>query len=175
MKKPVSTLKIFVVNKVKGLKNHKQKTGGIMQEQYTVRLYDVRQIAKLENLYKKCKDIYSSKNPFFVDCIIRGAEAIDKDLFGTGKPDSVSGLYDEINLTMQKLDNLLKLCEKSSRETLANLKINQKLLSCNYNVLLGLSEDEPVKRDFVEGGMYDELPDRLSEILEELLEHFLNK
>ena len=146
-----------------------------MIEQYTVRIYDKRVVDRVEKLYKNCKDIYSTKNPFLVDCITRGAEAIEKDLFGVGKENNISGLYDEIHLTVKKLDYLLKLCEKSAKEGMSNLSITQKLLSCNYNMLLGLSDNNPCRKDFVEKGFYDELPDRLSEVLEKVLEHFLNK
>lgn len=146
-----------------------------MTEQYTVRIYDKRLVDRIENLYKKCRDIYTSKNPFFVECIVRGMDAIEKDLFGVDKTNNVSGLYDEIHLTMKKLDNLLKLCEKSAKETLANLNVNQRLLSSNYNMLLGLSEHNPRKTDFVESGMYDDLPQRLADILEDLLDQLFGE
>lgn len=147
-----------------------------MNEQYTVRIYDIRLVDKLEQLYKKCKDIYSNKNPFLVDCVLRGVEAIENDLFGTGeKTDSIGALYNEVKLTVKKLDTLLKLCEKSAKETMANLSINQKLLSCNYNMLLGLSEDNPKPTKEVESGSLDDLPERLEDILTEVLEHFLGK
>ena len=145
-----------------------------MQEQYTVRVYDKRIVDRIEKLYKNCKDIYSTRNPFLVDCITRGAETIERDLFGAGKENSISGIYEEIHITVKKLDNLLKICEKSAKEGLANLSITQKLLSSNYNMLLGLSDNKPCRKDEVEKGYYDDLPDRLSEVLEEVLEHFLS-
>ena len=47
--------------------------------------------------------------------------------------------------------------------------IIQKLLSANYNMLLGISSETPKQEKYVEAGMYDKLPERLSEILEEML------
>ena len=146
-----------------------------MNERYTVRVYDSKINKRLENLYKDCKDIYTTKNPFLVDCITRGMEVIERDLFGKNKTDNISSLYDEIHLTIKKLDNLFKICEKSAKENLANLVINQKLLSCNYNMLLGLSDNAPKKKNFIESGMYDDLPDRFEEILNEVLELYLKK
>ena len=146
-----------------------------MNEQYTMRVYDKKLVSRIENIYDKCKEMYSSKNPFFVDCMERGIKSFEKDLFGDGKPDSLDGLYGEIHETVKKLDLLLKICEKTAKESLANLSINQKLLSCNYNMLLGLSDNNPCKKNFVESGMYDDLPERLEEILEEVLSHFLKK
>ena len=145
-----------------------------MNEQYTIRIYDVRMIEKVESLYKKCKDIYPSKNPFLVDCVMKGAKAISDDLFGGGS-ESVSALYEEVKQTVAKLDRLLKLCEKYAQESMANISINQKLLSCNYNMLVGLSEDEPQKKEKIESGSLDNLPERLEDILPEVLEHFLGK
>lgn len=138
-------------------------------EQYTVRIYDTSISKKLDQIFKDCKDVYPTKNPFIVDCILRGAEAIEKDLLGAKKVESISELFDEIHLTVEKLDHLTKLCEKNAKEIMANLTVNQKLLSCNYNLLLGISEDSPKKKDFVEAGMFDDLPIRLTEFLEELM------
>ena len=84
-------------------------------------------------------------------------------------------LYNEIHLTVEKLNSLIKLCEDSAKENIANNLVNQKLLSCNYNMLLGLSDDVPCKKDFVEAGMYDDLPDRLSEVFEEVMKVYLKK
>lgn len=146
-----------------------------MNEQYTIRVYDTRLVSKVEELYKNCRDIYTSKNPFMVDCLVRGMEQIEKDLFGTSKTDNIDELYNEVKLTIKKLDNLLKLCEKSAKETIANIQINQRLLSCNYNMLLGLSEEKPKSKEEVDGGWCDNLPSRLEEVFEELIQHFSNK
>lgn len=146
-----------------------------MNEQYTIRVYDARLVSKVEELYKNCKDIYTSKNPFMVDCLVRGMEVIEKDLFGTSETDNVDELYNEVKLTVKKLDSLLKLCEKSAKESIANIQINQRLLSCNYNMLLGLSEDKPKSKEEVDGGWCDNLPARLEDVLTELIQHFSNK
>ena len=144
-----------------------------MKEQYTIRIYDSRIADKLENVFENNKDIYGTKNPFMVDCINRGLEAIERDLNGETKLENLNDLYNEIHLTMNKLDNLMKLCEKNARETMANLTVNQKLLSCNYNILLGLTENLPKKREYVEAGMYDDLPERFEDLLEQVLEVYL--
>lgn len=142
-------------------------------DQYTVRIYDTTLVNKVDEIFKKCKDIYPTKNPFLVDCILRGVETIEKDLLGEKQIESIADLFDEIHLAIEKLEKLTKLCEKNAREIIANLTVNQKLLSCNYNLLLGISEDSPKKKDFVEAGMFDDLPTRLAEFLEGLLKVYL--
>ena len=146
-----------------------------MNEQYTIRIYDSSIKNKLEKVYKEVKDIYATKNPFIVDCINRGLDSIMKDLTSSKKVESISELYDEMHLTVEKLDNLIKMSEKNAKENVANLTVNQKLLSCNYNMLLGLSDNAPKKVDLVEAGMYDDLPERLLEMLEDILKVYLKK
>lgn len=140
-----------------------------MREQYTIRIYDSNLKSKLEKLFKDCKDIYATKNPFLVDCLVRGIEMIEKDLSSTKKASSIQDLYEDLHLTIEKLNNLIKMSEKNAKENLANLTVNQKLLSCNYNMLLGLTDNAPKKSELVEAGMYDDLPFRLGEMLEQLL------
>ena len=40
-------------------------------------------------------------------------------------------------------------------------------------MLIGLSTDCPKQKEYIEAGLYDDLPERLSVILEELLKTFL--
>lgn len=149
--------------------------GDIMREQYTIRIYDSKLANKLERLFNENKDIYGSKNPFFVDCISRGVETIERDFNGQTTIEDISQLYNEIHLTVEKLNNLIRLCEKNAKENIANLTVNQKLLSCNYNMLLGLSAKTPKQKEYVEAGLYDDLPERLSELLEDVLKVYLKK
>lgn len=146
-----------------------------MNEQYTIRIYDSKIVKKLEKVYSDVKDLYSTKNPFVVECINRGLDSIVKDLNASKKVESISELYDEMHLTVEKLDNLIKLSERNAKENIANLTVNQKLLSCNYNMLLGLSDNAPKKADLVEAGMYDDLPERLLDMLEDILKVYLKK
>ncbi len=146
-----------------------------MNGQFTVRVYDSKVADKIDELYENCKDIYITKNPFLVDCIRRGAETIERDLLGQKKIESISDLYEEIHLTVEKLNSLIKICERNAKENIANLTVNQKLLSCNYNMLLGLSQSAPKNKDYIEAGMFDDLPKRLETLLEDILKVYLKK
>lgn len=145
------------------------------QYQYTVRIKDVNLAKCLDKNLKECSDLFTSQNTFIVELLRRGVDTLERDLLGKKKLSNLDDLYTEIKTTIDKLNTLLKLSEKNAKETLANLTVNQRLLSRNYNMLLGLSSDTPIKKEYVEAGMYDDLPDKLSEILEELLKVFLNK
>lgn len=84
-------------------------------------------------------------------------------------------MYDEIRKTFEKLNNLIKFSEKNARELMAHTVINEKLLSCNYNMLLGLSDKIPKKREYVESGLYDDIPERLESLLEDVLKVYLKQ
>ena len=145
-----------------------------MQEQFTVRIYDVELVNRIKDLEKQLKNIYHSKrNPFLVDCIIKGMEVIERDRLGIKNPKDLKELYDEVHKTFEKLNELMKLCETTSKECMANITVNQKLLTNNYNMLLGLSEEAPIDRESVEEGIYEKLPNRFEEMLEGILEDVL--
>ena len=146
-----------------------------MNEQYTVRVYNKGLIDKIERLYKKSRDIYPTKNPFFVDCIKRGMEDIEKEYFGEKKIETLTEIFDEIGKTISKLNELIKLSKKNSQENLAHLEVIKKLLSSNYHMLIGISNDTPKNEDYVEAGMYDQLPERLCNILEDLINAIENQ
>ena len=145
-----------------------------MQEQFTVRIYDVELVNKIKDLEKQLRNIYHSKrNPFLVDCIIKGMEVIERDRLGIKNPKDLKELYDEVHKTFEKLTELMRLCEVTSKECMANITVNQKLLTNNYNMLLGLSEEAPNDRESVEEGIYEKLPNRFEKMLEGILEDVL--
>lgn len=140
-----------------------------MQEQFTVRVYDSKLADKLVEVFKANKDVYPTRNHFLVDCLKRGLKTIEQDLSGQKRLENFNELFEEIHSTADRLNNLIKLSEKNTKELVANLTVNQKLISCNYNMLLGLSNNAPKSKQLVENGMYDELPERLEEFLEDIL------
>lgn len=139
-----------------------------MQEQFTIRIYNSKLASKINSLYKECDKFYSTKNPFLVACLEKGVDALERDLVGNRKIQNMDELYDEIKETSNKLNELLKISEDNAKEFVANNLVNQKLLSCNYNMLLGISEDTPRRRDFIEEGAYDDLPERFEDVLTEI-------
>lgn len=146
-----------------------------MQEQYTVRIYDAKLVKRISDLYKRYDDLFTTKNQFLVACLTKGVETLERDLDGAKKIQNLDELYEEIHNTAERLNDLIKQSEDNAKEMVANNIVNQKLLSCNYNMLLGISDNAPRKKDFVEAGMYDDLPERLEEIFEEILKTYSKK
>ena len=146
-----------------------------MQEQYTVRIYDAKLVKRISDLYKRYDDFFTTKNQFLVACLTKGVETLERDLDGAKKIQNLDELYEEIHNTAERLNDLIKQSEDNAKEMVANNIVNQKLLSCNYNMLLGISDNAPRKKDFVEAGMYDDLPERLEEIFEVIIKRYSKK
>lgn len=140
-----------------------------IKQQYTIRIYDQSQSNKLENLYSKVAGAFRHKSDFLADCLLRGMEVVERDILGVHNIETLNELYDEIRTTANRLNTLIEMSERNSKESFAQMQINRKLLSSNYNMLLGLSESKPKNVKCVEAGMYEEIPDRLEEILENIL------
>lgn len=146
-----------------------------MQEQFTVRIYDMQLVKKIKSLQKELEGVYKSKtNPFLVDCIVKGMKTIERERLGVKNPQDLSELFDEVHKTFEKLTELVRLCEMTAKETMANLTVNQKILTSNYNMLLGISDNAPVDTASVEEGVYEHLPKRFEEMLEGILTDVLN-
>ena len=59
-----------------------------MQEQFTIRIYDLKLVNKIKSLQKQLSGIYQSKlNPFLVDCIIKGMEVVERERLGVHRKD----------------------------------------------------------------------------------------
>lgn len=146
-----------------------------MREQFTVRVYDSTLLKRIKALQEKLSDNYTTTSSFLVYCIERGLDVVERDVGGIKSIQSLDELYDEIRKTFEKLNNLIKFSEKNARELMAHTVINEKLLSCNYNMLLGLSDKIPKKREYVESGLYDDIPERLESLLEDVLKVYLKQ
>ena len=141
-----------------------------MVETFTIRIYNSQTKKDIEESYKRCKDYYPSKNAFLMDCMVRGVFNFERVIFGIKNVKDIDELYAEIMKTTENLNSLIKLSERNAKENLAHLTVNQKLLSNNFNMLIGLSENKPKKIDTIESGFFDNLPARYKIILNDMLE-----
>ena len=149
------------------MKNEGEKN---MNDTYTIRLYQPRQKTGLEEAFQRSSKYYKSKNDFLADCLERGRRAIERDLFGVRNVQDLEELYEEIGRTTKTLNQLIKVSERNAKENIAHLEINQRLLSCNYNMILGLAEKTPIDRLSVEQGSFEELPPQFKLLLKSMLD-----
>ena len=141
-----------------------------MAETITIRIYQSEQKKGLDKAFVKSKYYFKSKNDFLAECLERGRRAIERDLFGVRNVQDLEELYTEIGKTTKTLSQLIKLSERNAKENLAHLEVNRQLLSCNYNMILGLGDKTPITRLSAESGSFDGLPPRFKVILKSMLD-----
>ncbi len=136
--------------------------------QLTMRVYNVGLINKLNKVFNICRKNYTTKNPFLVECLRRGVDDLEKAISNGETPVDVTELCAELSKNTKAINDLILLIDRKSKENKAEHKISHNLLSCNYRMLLGLSQDDPLDADFVDSGMVDDLPERFDLMLEAL-------
>lgn len=146
-----------------------------MREQFTIRVYDAKELRRIKTLHKDLEKNFPTTNNFLVYCLKKGLDTIEKDIRGIKSIQSFDELYEEITKTFARLNELIKISEHNTREIIANSTITQKLLCCNYNMLLGLSDKAPKSKQMVESGAYDDVPSRLDVYLGDVLDVFLKQ
>ena len=144
-------------------------------EQFTIRIYDSKELEKINEAFSKSRNNFSCKQSFLRECLLRGLDIVMKEQGFMKRIGNIEELYDEIHKTFINLQRLIAMSEKNAKENIANLTVNRKILSCNYNMLLGISEDSPKDKDFVESGMFDDVPPRFMRLLDDILKVYLSK
>lgn len=132
---------------------------------YTIRVYQKELVNELETVYKKVMLLYSSKNPFLVDCLFKGIKEIEKELLQTEKTKNQIE-FEELQKTFNSFSSSIK---KRFDESNILITINQKLLSCLYNLLFAINNQTPIKQESFDKGYHDDLPFRFVELMAEML------
>ena len=138
------------------------------EKRYSIRIYDKKLDDRIQKVYNDLPLTFKTMNDLMKEMLDRGLRTIEKDLYNK-KENDLSSLFDEIRHTSKQLDLLLKIIEEKLGEILISHKVLQKLVGCNYNLLMGINNSAPKDNEYVEKGFYDKLPDRLKAILEEAL------
>ena len=58
------------------------------------------------------------------------------------------------------------------KDLVCNIIIQQKLLARIYNLELAQNDHRTLKEDFIKAGLYDDMPEDLTDIYEDLTEHY---
>lgn len=141
-----------------------------------IRIYGTYLLERLSAYYEKHRKGFRSKNDLYIHLIQNGLELaeIQDENYGdyNGKIQSISDKLTEILSAIQS--------ERVAFKDILNGKIvngyiTEKILSRIYNLLLGLNEELPLSKEYLEAGMYDDLPKELIEFKDELLEVYGRK
>lgn len=149
----------------------------------TVRIRDVRLLAKINGILKTAPFRYANKNELLVELLTLGVNEKYKTMppppnapAGAMKipvPDTeTTELIGEIKELMQDMHDYNK---KHIEGLLAHLKMSERLSSAIYNMLFAIVTDKPVVPPQVELGYLDEVPPRFVNFLTELLRAILEE
>lgn len=149
----------------------------------TVRIRDVRLLAKINGILKNDPFRYANKNELIVELLTLGVNEKYKTMppppnapAGAMKipiPDSdTMELLREIKELIQDMHEYDK---KHIEGLLAHLKMSERLSSAIYNMLFAIATDKAVIPPQVELGYFDEVPPRFVNFLTELLKAILEE
>ena len=149
----------------------------------TVRIRDVRLLAKINGILKNEPFRYANKNELIVELLTLGVNEKYKTMppppnapAGAMKipiPDSdTMELLREIKELIQDMHEYDK---KHIEGLLAHLKMSERLSSAIYNMLFAIATDKAVIPPQVELGYFDEVPPRFVNFLTELLKAILEE
>ena len=145
----------------------------------TVRVHDTKLVEQLNYILTKNPFRYKYKNDLLVELIALGAKEKIKNLTPTAnntKPpqtvQTISAPTDvAVSLKQVKtlIENMHVYNQKHIEGIVAHLKMSERLSAAIYNTLLAIATDEPVTKVQIKMGIFDEVPERFEEYLNELL------
>jgi len=137
-----------------------------------VRIYDSRVINRLDDMWDSVKSLYTTKNMFMVDLIIRGLESAESErenkkvLFESGN------IFKELKRLTSLIDRVVDLGVENYKESFIVGKENQTLISRLYHVIFQLAKDKGISIEKYNEGFFDELPENFEDITQSLIEEF---
>lgn len=137
-----------------------------------VRIYDSRVINRLDDMWDSMKSLYTTKNMFMVDLIIRGLESAESErenkkvLFESGN------IFKELKRLTSLIDRVVDLGVENYKESFIVGKENQTLISRLYHVIFQLAKDKGISIEKYNEGFFDELPENFEDITQSLIEEF---
>ena len=145
----------------------------------TVRVHDTKLVEQLNYILTKNPFRYKYKNDLLVELIALGAKEKIKGLNPMATAPKPSQAPQTVNiptaaavsLTQVKMliENMHVYNQKHIEGIVAHLKMSERLSAAIYNTLLAIATDEPVTKVQIKMGIFDEVPERFEEYLNELL------
>lgn len=137
-----------------------------------VRIYDSRIINRLDEMWENVKSLYTTKNMFMVDLIVRGLESEENErenkklLFESGD------IFKELKRLIALVDRVVDLGVENYKENFIIGKENQTLISRLYHVIFQLAKEKGISIEKYNDGFFDGLPENFEYITKSLIEEF---
>ena len=145
----------------------------------TVRVHDTKLVEQLNYILAKNPFRYKYKNDLLVELIALGAKEKMKNLTPTASntkpPQTVQTINapTDVAVSLKQVKTLIENMhvynQKHIEGIVAHLKMSERLSAAIYNTLLAIATDEPVTKIQIKMGIFDEVPERFEEYLNELL------
>lgn len=137
-----------------------------------VRLYDSRDIERLDKLWEVYKLMYTTKNQFIVDILIRGIESIENENSNIKDMVKDGNIFNELKRLTSMLDRFVDVGYEHYKESYIVSKENQTLISRLYDVIFRIAKEKGLSIDSYNRGIFDELPEHFEEVTERLIKEF---
>lgn len=150
----------------------------------TVRVHDTKVVEQLNYILEKNPFRYKYKNDLLVELLLLGAREKIKSLnpkeeARRKKNIQSVGAHTDVMLALKQLRQFLENMHDYNQNHIdaivAHLKMSERLSSAIYNTLLAIVMDEPITKIELEVGLYDKVPKRFEEYLNELLQSAFQK
>ena len=145
----------------------------------TVRVHDIKLVEQLNYILTKNPFRYKYKNDLLVELIALGAKEKIKGLNPMVTAPKPSQAPQTVNIPTDAavslkqvkmlIENMHVYNQKHIEGIVAHLKMSERLSAAIYNTLLAIATDEPVTKVQIKMGIFDEVPERFEEYLNELL------
>ena len=137
-----------------------------------VRLYDSRVIDRLDDLWKKHERLYTTKNAFIGDLLLRGIESVENEMSNVKEMQRDGNIFKEMKRLTSLLDRFVDVGYEHYKESYVIGKENQTLISRLYDVIFRMAKEHGISVDNYNDGTYDALPDGFEDVTDALIEEF---
>ena len=136
----------------------------VIPKSNVLRIFDDEVLARLNEDYSKCGDIYTSRNSYLNNVLKVGIEVLTKQR----KDDWViknetTILLDAIHEHTKRMNFFVKFSQPFIKKSYANLEINERLLCVMFNYLVERMDEKEQKLFFQNLKEYSILPEDFAE------------
>lgn len=141
-------------------------------KKFTLRVYDSKILARLDDIWKTVDNLYSSENTFLVDLLVRGIESFELKSQDIKEMKSSGNIFKELKRISAVLDRFVDVGYEHYKESYVINNENQTLISRLYDVIFRIAKEKGISIENYNKGIFDGLPDGFEEITDALLEDY---
>lgn len=137
-----------------------------------VRLYDSKVIDRLDDLWLKHERLYTTKNSFICDLLLRGIESVENELANVKEMQKDGNIFKEMKRLTSLLDRFVDVGYEHYKESYVIGKENQTLISRLYDVIFRMAKEHGISIENYNDGTYDTLPDGFEDVTDALIDEY---